>query len=120
MKIKDDMTRLFKLYLDALDKLKQSLPSQHIQDRIYHKRMKQTREQLSENNYHFSTDSFRRSEHSLGSISSSPSTKGSLSSVSQLSQSVTVKPIEENEVTVETPCTPFLTLINAGSSETKQ
>jgi hypothetical protein len=77
---------------------------------------------VGDNNYHFSVDSstFRRSEHSLGSIASSPSTKGSVSSVSQLSQSLIMKPIEENEVTVETPCTPFLTLINASSSETKQ
>lgn len=131
MNINDDMTRLCKMYLDAVERLTKSLPTDNIQERMYKRVVKQVREKVGEVNYHFSENSTARgsqlgsismnSSQSFGSVAgsntnslreSSHGPQGSIRSDSTFSmssiplkkESVAMQP-EDLEITVEQACT---------------
>jgi len=52
--VQSDIKRLFTIFLEGNDELKNSLPTKNIKQKLFMKSMKQTRERLSVANFHFS------------------------------------------------------------------
>jgi hypothetical protein len=97
----DDITRLYRMHLDAVYKLKSSFPSENVEERMFKKRVKQLREQRPKDS---SETLNSKIDKSLTSTSfKNFSTDFNDASLNQSSIYITT---EDDFILEEIPCTP--------------